>query len=142
MKRSKQVIVMRKDLNMRKGKMIAQGAHASLKVILDNMESYENFQYITSQGLRGEQNKNLKLIPGSPLQDWINGLFTKVCVSVDSEQELLEIYNKAKEAGLLCSLITDAGLTEFNGIPTNTCCAIGPDWSEEIDKITGHLKLL
>ena len=31
---AKQVIVMRKDLGMRKGKMIAQGAHASMKVLL------------------------------------------------------------------------------------------------------------
>jgi PTH2 family peptidyl-tRNA hydrolase len=36
----------------------------------------------------------------------------------------------------------DAGLTEFNGVPTKTCIAIGPNWSDEIDEITGHLKLL
>ena len=39
---TKQVIVIRKDLNMRKGKMIAQGAHASMKVILDEFH-FETF---------------------------------------------------------------------------------------------------
>ena len=33
----KQVIVVRKDLNMRKGKMCAQVAHASLKIFLDRI---------------------------------------------------------------------------------------------------------
>ena len=39
-------------------------------------------------------------------------------------------------------LITDAGHTEFHGVPTRTCLAIGPAWSDEIDAITGGLQLL
>jgi PTH2 family peptidyl-tRNA hydrolase len=128
---SKQVIVMRKDLNMRKGKMIAQGSHASMKAILDIMK------------FKPQQNSmTLEMPDGSALEDWIEGRFTKVCLSIDSEKELVEIYNKAKQAGLICSLITDAGLTEFGGVPTKTCCAIGPAWAEDVDKITGELKLL
>jgi PTH2 family peptidyl-tRNA hydrolase len=73
---------------------------------------------------------------------WLNGLFTKVVVSCDSEQELLELYEQANSNGLPSSLIVDAGLTEFNGVPTKTCIAIGPAKSEYIDKITEHLKLL
>lgn len=140
--KSKQVIVMRKDLNMRKGKMIAQGAHASMKVILDFMHLSGDFKYIHSDGKEGRQEMIGHIKAGTALSDWLNGLFTKVCVSVDSEKELLEVYDKAEEAGFLCSLIQDAGLTEFGGVPTYTCCAIGPAWDEEIDKITGHLKLL
>lgn len=121
---SKQVIVIRKDLNMRKGKMVAQGAHASLKAILD-------------------YNKDLSNLPQkSAIKHWFENGVTKICVSVDTEKELLEIYNKAKSTNLICALITDAGLTEFDGIPTKTCCAIGPNWGNEIDKITGNLKLL
>lgn len=135
---------MRKDLNMRKGKMVAQGAHASMKAILDIMTNNPNFKYlhndVESEG--GILNKNLRIEAGSPLHDWIEGKFTKICVSVDSEEELDQIYNKAKEKGLICAMIQDAGLTEFNGVPTKTCCAIGPNWSEEIDEITKHLKLL
>lgn len=58
-----------------------------------------------------------------------------------SEEELLDIYNKAIEAVLPCSLIKDAGLTEFKE-PTYTAVAIGPSRPNDVDKITGHLKLL
>lgn len=127
--KSKQVIVVRKDLNMRKGKMVAQGAHASMKAILDAM-------------INVEEEKVLYLEPGTPMTDWINGIFTKVCVSVDSEEELLSIYNNAKVQGYNAALIQDVGLTEFGGVPTYTCCAIGPNWEDEVNAITGHLKLL
>lgn len=131
---SKQVIVIRKDLNMRRGKQIAQGAHASMKVLLDMMSSYSNESK--------QEEITLYIDRDSAIDDWINGRFTKICVSADSLEELTAIYEKAKSAGVPCSLITDAGLTEFNGIPTVTCCAIGPAWSNEVDPITGHLKLL
>lgn len=113
----KQIIVIRKDLNMRKGKMIAQGAHASMKVVLENFESPK-------------------------VKEWLNGLFTKVAVSVDSEEELLSVYENAKRNGVICSIITDIGLTEFNNIPTKTCVAIGPETHNQLQPITGHLKLL
>ncbi len=126
---------MRKDLNMRKGKMIAQGSHASMKVILDTMNMHPTEE-------SGIHEMTLYLKDGTALMDWIEGKFTKVCVSVDSEQELLDIYQQAKDAGLIVSLITDAGLTEFGGVPTNTCIAIGPSWEDDVNKITGHLKPL
>jgi peptidyl-tRNA hydrolase, PTH2 family len=125
----KQVIVIRKDLNMRKGKMVAQGAHASMKVILDKMSKMVD-------------EWKLNLDEGSSIQKWLEGKFTKICVSVDSEAELIEIYDRARSNGIICSIITDAGLTEFDGIPTKTAVAIGPAWPEEIDPITSHLKLL
>jgi peptidyl-tRNA hydrolase, PTH2 family len=65
-----------------------------------------------------------------------------VCVRVDSEEELLCVVKAAQEAGLLVQLCVDAGRTEFHGVPTPTCCAVGPDFPERIDPITGHLKLL
>jgi len=113
----KQIIVMRTDLGMRKGKMIAQGAHASLGVVVDNMTDPR-------------------------VLSWLDGRFTKICVRVDSEEELLSVYDAARVAGLLTVLITDAGLTEFNGVPTNTCIAVGPDTAEALDPITEELKLL
>lgn len=118
MTKLKQVIVVRKDLNMRKGKMIAQSCHASVNVVVKHLT-----------------HKDVK--------SWMdNGLHTKICVSVDSEQELLDVYNSAQNAGIISSLITDSGLTEFHGVPTKTCVAIGPADSDKIDLITGHLKLL
>lgn len=113
----KQMIVMRSDLNMRKGKMVAQGAHASLAAVLENRED----DRVTA---------------------WLDSAFTKVCVRVDSEEELAAVYAKAEDAGLICHYIVDNGLTEFGGVKTPTCCAIGPDTAEELAPITGHLRLL
>ena len=118
----KQVIVIRKDLNMRRGKECAQSAHASSLFL---MKKFHN------------QNFELNEIENQ----WMNGLFTKTVVSVDSEEELDIIYNKAKDEGLEVNLVIDSGKTEFNGVATKTCLAIGPDEAEKIDKITGHLRL-
>jgi PTH2 family peptidyl-tRNA hydrolase len=127
----KQVIVLRKDLNMRKGKMVAQGAHASMAVFLNRG------QIATKYGC-----ERFSVCLNDAAKAWLTGSFTKVCLGVDSKDELLTIHDKAMLAGLPCSLITDAGRTEFNGVPTHTAVAIGPATSKEIDKITGNLKLL
>ena len=111
----KQVIVLRKDLNMRKGKMVAQGAHACL------------YSYLKT--------------PADVLDAWKSERQRKICVGVDSEEALLGIYKQAEEAGLPCTLILDAGLTEFKK-PTHTAVGIGPASDQEIDRITGNLKLL
>jgi len=145
----KQVIVMRTDLNMRKGKMIAQGAHASMKVFFDRKwvgsaypvrdTSLQLFKpsHVSALG------KEAMLIPlTTSMMAWVEGQFTKVCVQVSSEEELRGLVAKAQEAGLPVALIEDAGLTEFGGVKTVTCCAIGPAKSADIDLITGHLKLL
>lgn len=130
---TKQVIVIRKDLNMRKGKIVSQGSHASLGSLLSLFRKIKTSEDTTIY--QTEFGKD------SVLEDWLNGRFTKICVSVDSEEELLDIYNKIPE-NWPKMLVTDAGLTEFNGVPTKTCLCIGPYISEEIDKITGNLKLL
>lgn len=131
----KSFIINGKKVTPRKGKYIAQGSHASLKAILDLMS--------TRPALNPGKPiiKELVMYPTSALYDWINGTFTKICVCVETEEELLEVYNKAKDKGLICSLITDAGNTEFDGVPTITCCAIGPAWSYELEDITKHLQL-
>lgn len=133
----KQVIVMRKDLNMRKGKMVAQGAHASMGCILHMMDKVEHSHFdgvtpITTFTLQAD----------GYVREWLTGKFAKICLSVDSEAELLEVYEKAKAEGFPTVLITDSGYTEFNGVATNTCIGIGPWHRDDIDKITGHLKLL
>jgi peptidyl-tRNA hydrolase, PTH2 family len=129
MKTAKQVIVMRKDLGMRKGKMIAQGAHASLKVLLD------------AGGLESG-GAGFRIPLDDALAAWLGGRFTKICVSVDSEAALDEIVARADAAGVPCALVVDAGHTEFHGVPTKTCCAVGPAWSDEVDAVTGGLPLL
>jgi len=134
MKNIKQVIVMRKDLGMRKGKMIAQGSHASLGSLLKFFNK--------SKDSEGNITYSVQFPPDGILDNWLNGIFTKICLGVNSEEELMEIKRKCDEAEIPNALITDAGLTEFHGVPTKTCLGIGPWESEEIDKITGELSLL
>lgn len=123
----KQVIVVRKDLKMRRGKEIAQGCHASLGAILNLMTKNEDGTRTLPLDERAEP--------------WLSGPFTKPVVYVTSEAELLEVHAKAKEAGLITCLIQDSGKTEFNGVPTYTTVSVGPDLREKVDAITGHLPL-
>jgi len=128
---SKQVIVMRKDLGMSRGKIIAQSAHATKGPIFPDM-----IKITEVNGIVGVKVNEIPL----PVALWFAGKWVAIGLRVDSEEELLEIYKKAEDAGLPCKLITDVGRTEL-GKPTNTAVGIGPWWKEDIDKITGHLPL-
>ena len=148
---TKQVIVFRKDLlkgpnAIRKGKFGAQVAHASLGALLTcfsvHKEELIKFGTIDVEPGQIQYEYNLTFDKDSILDDWLNGKFTKVVVSVDSDEELIAL-NKALDGTYIPhALITDAGLTEFHGVPTNTCLGIGPYIAEEIDKFTGNLPLL
>lgn len=129
----KQVIVWNNALKVRKGKIAAQVAHASLGSLLKFFNVIENKNSITYKVQFGKY---------SYLDQWLNGTFTKICVYVNSEEELLDIKRQCDEAKIPNALIIDAGLTEFHGVPTKTCLGIGPWNSEEIDRITGNLSLL
>ena len=109
----KQVIVVRKELKMSPGKTSAQVAHASVGALKN-----------TDKKVR---------------EAWEREGAKKVVLQVSTREELLEIKQKAKR--LPTSLIKDAGMTELPP-GTITCLGIGPDSDEEIDKITGSLKLL
>lgn len=129
----KQVIVVRKDLSMPKGKMTGQGGHAAEKGLVNLMGMTEVDSHLIW---------TLKAEKGSPLAEWMtNGLSTKIVLEAKSEQQLIDLERKAKEAGLNTKLITDAGLTVFNGMATVTCLSIGPDDAEKIDAITKRLQL-
>jgi peptidyl-tRNA hydrolase, PTH2 family len=111
----KQIIVMRADLNMSRGKIAAQACHASLG-------SY-------------------KKADDRILKKWESEGEKKVVLKVNSLEELFEVYELAKVTNMPIYLVHDAGHTE---IPksTVTCLGIGPDEDEKIDKITQELKLL
>ncbi len=120
--KAKQIIVMRRKypsgVKLRRGKEIAQGAHAS--------------QLATQ--MAAELNTRA-------YQEWVAGPIAKICVYVETEEELVALADRAREAGLPYALITDAGHTEFHGVPTRTALGIGPAYPEELDPITGHLPL-
>jgi PTH2 family peptidyl-tRNA hydrolase len=127
----KQWIIVRKDLGMRKGKMIAQGAHASLAAVLQRGNPSVS------------KNKSSLTVPcDKDLAAWIEGRFTKVALGVESGRELHELAAHARRLGLRYALIQDAGVTEFNGEPTYTALAIGPCQVSDGQKVVGHLKLL
>lgn len=118
---------MRRDLKCNRGKEIAQGSHSSIAFITNRIK--ENPNKIASELFTEEEKM------------WVEGNFAKICLQVSSEQELMEIYEKAKESGLTVSLITDSGLTYFKNVPTRTCLSIGPHYSDKIDPITSKLAL-
>ncbi len=119
----KQVIVVRHDLHMRMGKAIAQGGHAAMMFLFHRM-------------LNGQQ---LSEDEGA----WLMCCgMKKICVRVESAEELDSIEAQCRAAGIQVFVVTDSGLTEFHGIPTKTCLAIGPASEDKINAITGSLKLL
>lgn len=114
----KQVIVVRADLKMSRGKTCAQVAHASLS----SAEKAREFEKKWYKAWKREGQK-------------------KVVVKASGEDELFEIYEVAKGQGVPCYIVNDAGLTELPP-GTTTALGIGPSPNELVDKVTGHLKLL
>ena len=114
----KLVIVLRTDIKMSKGKMAAQAGHAAV-----------------SASEYARKNRPEWWNP------WIMEGQCKIAVKVKSEQEILELERKARNAKLPAVLIVDRGLTE---IPPNTttCLGIGPAPADKVDAITGKLSLL
>jgi peptidyl-tRNA hydrolase len=114
----KQVIVVRNDLNMKKGEIAVQVAAASLKFLVENNESS-----------RGDQ---IFVTLSNNEACWLTGSFSQVVLGVDSEEQLQDIMSRA----------------EFMGIETHanakgdkiTCVALGPDNASVINKIVHRLK--
>ena len=134
----KQVIVMRrqfKDSNgnsmkLRRGKEIAQAGHATIAWALEALEAFMSGH---PEGM----------CISSEEIEWMRGGQTKVTVYVNTEEELVALYEKIKAVPNTppCFIITDSGKTEFGGVPTKTCMAFGPGKSEILDQFTGHLPL-
>lgn len=120
----KQVIVIRKDLNMPIGKACAQAAHASEKACYKGLSDVE-------------KNHDFDI----DYFEWRKTGATKICLAVKSLEELTKVQQKADELGIINSgLIVDEGRTIFEE-PTATCLAIGPACNSDIDQITKRLRL-
>ena len=111
----KQVILVRTDLKIPKGKLSVQVSHASVEATLKSDQKTIN--------------------------SWRNEGMKKVVLKVKDEKELLEFKRKAERSNLKTALIKDSGKTFFKE-PTITCLAIGPDKEDKIDKLTRNLKML
>lgn len=114
----KQIIAVRTDLKMSKGKIAVQTAHGSVS------------SYV----------KTKKIYP-----DWADNWFSegqrKITVKVNSEEEIHQLAEAARKANIPYAIINDAGLTQLPP-GTTTVIGIGPSREELIDKITEHLPLL
>lgn len=132
-----QVLVFRRDLKkLRSGKHYSQAGHAAMMFLAERMKPKEGHVVI----YEGDRKLfNVLLTPEEV--EWFSGKFTKISLAVDGEQEMLELYAKALEAGLTTHKVVDAGLTEFAGVPTLTCIAIGPHEKAKMDPLTGGLSL-
>ena len=113
--RYKQVILVRQDLRLPKGKLAVQVAHASVDAVLKS------------------EKKKISL--------WKDEGMPKIVVKISDLKELLLKKEEADRLDLTTTLITDAGKTVV-APGTITCAAIGPDDEEKIDKVTGKLKIL
>ncbi|MBS1266362.1 MAG: Peptidyl-tRNA hydrolase [Candidatus Woesearchaeota archaeon] len=111
----KQVIVVRSDLKLPKGKLAAQVAHASVDAAL---------------------NANMLKV-----HEWRRKGAKKIVLKIKGKDELLELAEDAAKEKLNTAIIRDAGKTVVKP-GTITCIAIGPDKEEKIDKITEKLKPL
>jgi PTH2 family peptidyl-tRNA hydrolase len=114
----KQVIVVRTDLKMSRGKIAAQAGHAAVSAAEDARKKFSIWW-----------------------KAWIREGQCKIVVRAESEPEILKLQRKAKELKLPAALVVDRGLTE---LPPNTitCLGIGPAPSSQLDEITGNLRLL
>ena len=111
----KQVIVVRQDLQLPKGKLAAQVAHAS----------------VTCYSKAGILKRN----------KWLKLGMKKIVLKVKDVKELKKLHQCARDRGLVTAMIADAGKTVVEA-GTITCLGIGPDEESAIDEITGDLQML
>lgn len=141
----KQVIVVRKDLNMSIGKTAAQVSHASMAFLSNTIRRF---------AIREDYGYSCQLVIKHDLfENWIDDIFTKVVLEVEDKQHLDKILARAKESGMFENrdyfIIKDSCLTELKPEEfeegkgrTITCVGFKPMVSSSIDKITGDLKLM
>ncbi|KAK4455531.1 PTH2-domain-containing protein [Podospora aff. communis PSN243] len=122
----KLVLVVRTDLGMTKGKIAAQCGHATLAC----------YKTLSRAAARDPQSAEAKL-----LRQWERLGQAKIAVQVKSEDEMLELMAKARSLGVTAEVIQDAGRTQI-AASSRTVLGVGPAPKSEVDKITGHLKLL
>ena len=115
----KMTVCVRNDISMSSGKVASQVAHACLQLATSSI--------LEQQAI---------------VREWQRSSNEKIVVlQCDSLDGINAIENKAKEIGIPAATISDAGRTEVES-GTITCIAVGPAYEDDIDNITGSLRLL
>ncbi len=114
----KQVIIIRKDISMSTGKTVAQGAHASVMSYLEALKAHSDI-----------------------IEQWLSEGQKKIVLKVDDDKAMKRLYEAFKFKKIPCALVNDAGLTQLPP-GTMTALAAGPWDRDELDMLTGGLKLL
>ncbi len=125
MKNIKQVIVVRKDLKLRKSKLASLAAHAAMQFILDNNES--------------DRPDELQVKLSQQEAQWIKGTFDKDVLGIDSHDALSDMVLKAELNGVNVYSIFDKSKKPDEG-PQLVCAAFGPDEEDQLAQIIGSLK--
>ncbi len=117
-KKLKQVLIIRRDLDMGWGKVVAQASHASLMAFMAVSSKYPEIA-----------------------DRWMEEGETKIVLKTKGEEEFEDIKKKLRSAGLPFKVVKDAGQTQVTP-GTETAIGVGPYYENELDKVTGKLKLL
>uniref|UniRef100_A0A182KA01 peptidyl-tRNA hydrolase n=1 Tax=Anopheles christyi TaxID=43041 RepID=A0A182KA01_9DIPT len=118
----KMVLVVRSDLGLKKGKIASQCAHAAVLCCM---------RAASDGDAAGKSKLDAWLWQGQP----------KIVLRVDSLQEMHLLTERAEASGVIAEIVRDAGRTQVAS-GTETVLGLGPDRSEAIDSLVGHLKLL
>lgn len=112
----RQLIIVRKDLEMPAGKLAAQVAHASVGAFIES----------STHSLNAQGDHEIYVNGNTPAGEWINGEYKKVVLGCKNLNELMKYQKIAEEHNLPSFLVEDLGLTVFNGEKTITCLGVGP----------------
>lgn len=141
----KQIIIVRKDLDMSPGKLAAQVSHASMAFLSNLLRESQDYNYTgTSIILKDVE------IPLDIYDNWINDAFTKVIVGAKNKGRLEWAVRKAEELGMKEGedffLIRDNCLTELEPEDSDgrtlTCIGFRPMRHSVIEPISKKFQLL
>mgnify|MGYP001005788965 CR=1 FL=1 len=132
----KMAIVWRNELKVRLGKKMAQAGHAA------HLWLTSKIKHVDQVCDWSRKDEDMLPLFGCYLTEdeveWVKTNYPKIVLSVETEADLLVLKEKAESLGIKAQLVVDDGLTEFGGVKTTTCLAIGPAKSADIDMITGE----